>query len=177
MKRPISYAFIDAQNLNLGVRDMGWKLDWKRFRIYLSHKYRVEKAFLFIGFIPENQRLYSSLQQAGFVLIFKTVLTGKGKTKGNVDAELVLHAMIEYPNYEQAVIVTSDGDFACLVEYLSEMEKLRMVISSHQETCSQLLRRAAKSRIFYLTDMRTKLEYMKKRGNAEGQNHIRTTSS
>ena len=76
MKRPISYAFIDSRT-STGVRDMGWKLDWKRFRIYLSHKYRVEKAFLFIGFIPENQRLYSSLQQAGFVLIFKTVLTGE----------------------------------------------------------------------------------------------------
>ena len=61
-KQPTTYAFIDTQNLKLGVRDLGWELDWKRFRVYLQHKYKVEKAFLFIGFFPENQQLYSSLQ-------------------------------------------------------------------------------------------------------------------
>lgn len=44
---------------------------------------------------------------------------GDGKRKGNVDAELVLQAMIEYPNYERAIIVTGDGDFGCLVRYLN----------------------------------------------------------
>jgi uncharacterized LabA/DUF88 family protein len=47
-----------------------------------------------------------------------------GKVKGNVDAELVLHAMIEYPNYDKALIVTGDGDFFCLVEYLIKQDKL-----------------------------------------------------
>lgn len=47
-----------------------------------------------------------------------------GKPKGNVDAELVLQAMIDYRDYERAVIVTSDGDFACLVRYLYEEGKL-----------------------------------------------------
>ncbi|MBI3618501.1 NYN domain-containing protein [Candidatus Peregrinibacteria bacterium] len=166
--RPVTYAFIDAQNLNLGVQSMGWKLDWKRFRVYLQHKYRIEKAFLFIGYVSENQRLYSALQQAGYILIFKPVLTGKGKTKGNVDAELVLHSMIEYPRYGRALIVTSDGDFACLVKYLAEKNKLAMVLSPQYETCSVLLRRAAKSLIAYLKYAREKLEY-KKRGNAEGR--------
>lgn len=170
-----TYAFIDAQNLNLGVQSMGWKLDWQRLRVYLAHKYRVDKAFLFIGYIPENQRLYSALQQAGFVLIFKTVLASGGKVKGNVDAELVLHAMIEYSNYEMAVMVTSDGDFACLVDYLQAKKKLAKVISPSSERCSVLLRRAAKDRMAYLADLRAKLEYTTKRGTAEGRNRIRRT--
>ena len=41
--------------------------------------------------------------------------------KGNVDAELVLHsAAIEYDNYDKAIVITSDGDFRCLFEYLKE---------------------------------------------------------
>lgn len=43
------YTFIDSQNLNLGVRDQGWELDFARFRVYLKDKYGVGKAFLFIG--------------------------------------------------------------------------------------------------------------------------------
>jgi len=76
-------------------------------RIYLRDKYQVEKAFLFIGYIPENQSLYTYLQKSGYLVVFKpTVHDRLNNTKGNVDAELVLHAMIEFQNYEKAVIVS-----------------------------------------------------------------------
>ena len=105
-----NYAFIDSQNVNLGVRSLDWRLSWKRFRQYLARRYDVTTAYLFLGFVPENQDLYRSLQKAGYVLIFKEVTYRQdGKPKGNVDAELVLQAMIDYPQYDQAVIVTSTG--------------------------------------------------------------------
>ena len=123
-----NYAFIDSQNLNLGILDQGWKLDFARFRIYLKDKYKVGKAFLFIGYVMGNEARYSSLQTAGFHLIFKPTLEYKKNkkvvVKGNVDAELVLHSMIEYSNYDKAIIVSGDGDFHCLIKYLSEEDKL-----------------------------------------------------
>ena len=83
-----------------------------RFRKYLEDKYGVVKAFLFIGYVPTQQSLYTALQKYGYVVVFKPTLPlSEGRVKGNVDAELVLHAMIEYANYEQAIIVTGDGDF------------------------------------------------------------------
>ena len=116
MKNGNNYAFIDSQNLNLGVKSQGWKLDFARFRKYLKERYGVEKAFLFIGFVEGNQSLYTYLQESGYICIFKPTLVYKdGTIKGNCDAELVLHTMIEYPNYEKAVIVSGDGDFFCLV--------------------------------------------------------------
>ena len=127
-----NYAFIDSQNLNLGVKSQGWNLDFARFRRFLEDKYGVEKAYLFIGFVPGNQLLYAELQKAGYICIFKPTLEIKENNKiiikGNVDAELVLHAMIEYPNYEKAVIVSGDGDFYCLIEYLVKQNKLRKII-------------------------------------------------
>jgi len=60
-----NYAFIDGQNLHLGVQDLGWKLNYKKFRIYLKDKYKVSKAYLFIGYLPENQELYKSLKNVG----------------------------------------------------------------------------------------------------------------
>ena len=35
---------------------------------------------------------------------------------------------IEYSNYDQAIIVTGDGDFACLIKYLTDKEKLTKII-------------------------------------------------
>ena len=127
MKKPRNnFAFIDSQNVNLGVQELGWKLDFKKFRIYLKEKYSVRKAYLFIGYLPENQNLYRSLQEFGYVLIFKPIMRNSdGEVKGNVDAELVLQAMIDYDKHEKAIIISNDGDFYCLVNYLYEKDKLR----------------------------------------------------
>lgn len=126
------YAFIDSQNLNLGVKSQGWILDFKRFRVFLRDKYGVKEAFLFIGYVRDNQRLYTQLQKAGYICVFKPTLEiSKNKVvkiKGNVDAELVLHTMIEFSNYEKAIIVSGDGDFHCLVEYLERQNKLFKII-------------------------------------------------
>lgn len=158
------YAFIDSNNLNLAVKDCGWKLDFSRFRVYLRDKYNVSKAFLFIGYIDGNSDLYNNLQQAGFILIFKPTLEDKnGKTKGNVDAELVLYAMIEYKNYDKAVIVTGDGDFHCLVKHFLAQKKFKKLIIPNQSQYSALLKRFPSEYIAFVSYLRKKLEYKKKR--------------
>ena len=145
-KKDKIYAFIDSQNLNLGVRSQGWQLDFERFRIYLKNKYNVQKAFLFIGFIPNNNSLYESLKRVGYKIIFKPTVKGKKKgvngVKGNVDAELVLHSMIEFPNYDKAIIVSGDGDFYCLAEYLDKKRKFLKIIVPNTKY-SSLLRKFA----------------------------------
>jgi uncharacterized LabA/DUF88 family protein len=136
------YAFIDSQNLNLSIKDSGWDLDFGRFRKYLSDKYNASKTFLFIGYLSGNESLYAELQQNGYVLIFKpTLLLPGGKAKGNVDAELVLHAMIQYDNYDQAIIVSGDGDFYCLIEHLAKKQKLFKVLIPNRSKYSSLLRK------------------------------------
>ncbi len=157
-----NYAFIDSQNLNLGIRELGWKLDFERFRIYLKEKYAVKRAYLFLGYLPENQDLYNSLQEYGYVLVFKPILKAKdGEVKGNVDADLVLQAMIDYKEYDNAIIVTSDGDFYCLVKYLYTKKKLGLVLSPNRERCSTLLKKTAREKIVFMNNLKQKLEYKK----------------
>ena len=155
-----NYAFIDSQNIYLGVKNRGWTLDWKRFRVHLKETYGVSVAYTFIGRIPEYERIYTNLQRWGYVVVFKEVTyDNHGKAKGNVDAELVLQAMIDFADYEKAVIVTSDGDFTCLVRYLLDKNKLERVIAPNQVKCSALLKRAVKNKIDFLEDARKKLEH------------------
>ena len=158
------YAFIDSQNLNLGVRSEKWKLDYSKFRLYLKNKYGVDKAFMFIGLVQNNQRLYTSLQAAGFILVFKPTIryfeNGKETVKGNVDAELVLHASaIEYRNYDKAIIVSGDGDFTCLAEYLDEKGKLLHIMTPNARY-SKLLKPFA-SYIIQLSKVKKSIEYKK----------------
>jgi uncharacterized LabA/DUF88 family protein len=174
-----NYAFIDSQNLNLGVQKIGWKMDWHKFRLWLSEKYGVTQAFMFIGYMPDNESLYEQMYAHGFLVVLKPTVdvkqrpttdgqtsaaTGKrdpstaprrggtalrmtalgenggvkteeaekSQVKGNIDADLVLYAMKELPNYDKAVIVSGDGDFFSLIEYLRDEKKLLKVLAPNR---------------------------------------------
>ncbi len=179
-KRERTYAFIDSQNLNLGTSKSiyrgnkiiyrGWKLDFRKFRIYLKHKFFVEKALLFIGYLKNNELLYSSLKKSGYELIFKpTVISKDGKSKGNIDAELVLYSCrIEYENFDNAVIVSGDGDFLCLHKFLQEENKLKSIIIPNSKSESSLLKGFSQYKT-YIQYEKDKLRYKK-----GGRTHIVT---
>ncbi len=142
-----NYAFIDSQNLNLGVQKIGWKMDWKRFRQWLADEYGVTHAYMFIGYIADNESLYELMHDHGYLVVLKPTLEVKAQqnpeedqgkdvqkpiVKGNIDADLVLYAMKEYNNYDKAVLVSGDGDFFGLVEYLAQQGKLLKLLTPNQ---------------------------------------------
>jgi len=158
-----NFAYIDSANLHNGVLSLGWKLDYKKFRIWLKDKYHITNAYLFMGFVSKYKGLYTYLQEAGFILIYKEVTyDGIGKVKGNCDALLVLKTVCDFyeKNCEKAVIIASDGDYAELVHFLKEKKALRMVISPNRK-CSYLLRKQ-NIPLLYLDDQRSKMESVKR---------------
>jgi uncharacterized LabA/DUF88 family protein len=154
-----NYAFIDSQNLNIGISSdvihdgkviySGWKLDFSRLRRFLTDRYRITEAFLFIGNLPGNERLYTTLQRQGYILILKPTMTfrdkkGKLCVKGNVDTDIVLYAAaIEYANYDKAVIVSGDGDFISLCDYLEKNSKLAKILIPNKKRYSHLFTKYA----------------------------------
>ena len=162
--REKNFAYIDGANLHKGVKELGWKLDYRRFRVWLKDKYAVERAYLFIGLVPKHKEIYTFLQEAGLTLVFKeTTYDGNGNVKGNCDADLVLWVVRDsYEHaFEKAIIVSSDGDYASLVKFLKERDKLGAVLSPNDK-CSILLKRT-NARIAYLNDQRSVLELKNKR--------------
>ncbi len=158
MRKPLTHnAYIDGANLHKGVQDLGWKLDYKRFRVWLTEKYGVKESYLFLGLIPKYKDIYTNLQECGFTLVFKEVVyDGAGKAKGNCDADLVLRVTRDaYEKaFERAVIVASDGDYAGLVKFLRERGQLETILSpAIQKKCSILLKRTGAS-IAYMNDQR-----------------------
>lgn len=175
IKKPAAnYAFIDSQNLNIGTQKVGWKLDWRKFRIFLDEKYNVKKAFLFIGYMQENEALYEQMHSLGYVVVLKPTVEPhketselaeaqeetKRQVKGNIDADLVLFAMKELGNYKKAVIVSGDGDFYTLCEYLDKKNKLQAIMAPNWQY-STLLKEFDKY-IIRLDTLRHLLKYRKK---------------
>lgn len=152
-------AYIDGANLHQGVKNLGWRLDYARFRVWLQDKYKAEAVYLFIGLVPKNKNLYTTPQEAGYILVYKEVTyDGNGKVKGNCDADLVLKMTADcYENhYDQAILISSDGDYAGLVSFLKERDKFRMLISP-SNNCSFLLRKL-NIPIVYLDSKRNTLQ-------------------
>lgn len=136
-------AFIDGANLHKAIEKDGWVLDYARFRIWLKEKHKVKHAYLFMGYIPKYADLYKKLEGEGYILIFKEVVNGfDGQAKGNCDADLVFEMTKGYfeNTYDRAVLVSSDGDYARLVNFLYENDRLKIILSP-SNYCSRLLRK------------------------------------
>lgn len=158
-----NYAFIDGQNLHFGIKSLGWKLDHKKFRQYLEEEHGVGRAYIFLGFMEEHQDLYSVLQEAGFICYFKPLVRyDDGNIKGNVDADMVLQVMIDIDNYEQAVIISGDGDFSGMLRYLMFRKKLGRIIIPNRDKYSSLFDRLDgfdEKHVTFMNDLRSKLSY------------------
>jgi uncharacterized LabA/DUF88 family protein len=168
-------------------------MDWARFRRWLQEEYKVSRAYLFIGYLPEYEAMYEQLHELGYLIVLKPTVGAldddrisekqrtspeslrsgaqssteshnssevpaeieskklredkaasepakdqKPAVKGNIDAELVMYAMKEMPNYDKAVIVSGDGDFYCLVEYLAAQNKLLHLMAPNWQYSSLL---------------------------------------
>lgn len=180
---PRVFVFIDSQNLNVGVQKFGWKMDWRKFRRFLADKFGVTRAYMFIGYVPEFEAMYEQLHEAGYAIVLKPTfdltkprpeaLSEEGhqdnqKThqddgeekkpiKGNIDAELVLWAMKEMSNYDKAIIVSGDGDFYSLVEYLESKGRLLHILTPNGHYSS--LYNRYESYVLRLDNFRKELAY------------------
>ena len=136
LKIPQNYAFIDGQNFIKSVNKIEEELeplevhlDLEEFRIYLRNKHAVKIAYYFIGYVPNYHRLYEVLKNYGYDLKFKEIAIHDDGIKGNVDVNLTMQTLLDIDNYDKAIIVASDGDYACLVEHLHSIGKMDYIIA------------------------------------------------
>ncbi|MEA2113030.1 MAG: NYN domain-containing protein [Patescibacteria group bacterium] len=155
-------VYIDGANLYRGSKSLDWDFDYKNFYIWLTENFKTEKIYLFIGFVEDQKDLYKFLEKIGYKLIFKRTLKSKGQIKGNCDAELVLKSTedIIRKDMNKMVLVSSDGDFACLLEFAKKESKEVFVVSPSKKL-SYLIRRLY-CETTYLNSLRKKLDKKKK---------------
>jgi uncharacterized LabA/DUF88 family protein len=104
--------------------------------------------------VPERVKFYEYLRTAGYVLVFKQTIFVGEKVKCNCDAEIVLRAMSDYyeQKFDSSILITGDGDFGCLIEFLKNKNAIKEVIAPDKRKCSILIRNKD-VRITFLNDL------------------------
>jgi uncharacterized LabA/DUF88 family protein len=152
-------AFIDGQNLHMGttLSDNSWRISLFKFKIYLEKKYKVNEAYYFLGYVQDiNQEIYSEIQKAGFILVFKqhnSVMLGK--KKGNVDTDIVFEIMkkvYKRKDFDKIILVSGDGDYKLLVDFLIEENKFKKILFPNRKYRSSLYKKLSNNYFAYLDD-------------------------
>ena len=158
-------AFIDGQNLYMGTRSEqpAWVVDLVGFRVYLSQKYKIQRAYYFLGFVNEKyQDLYDSVQEAGFILKFREHNSAMlGKKKGNVDSDIIFNIMKKLYKKElfnKIVLVTGDGDYKMLVDFLIEEDKFEKILFPNKQFASSLYKELPNKYYDYLNNIKSKIK-------------------
>jgi uncharacterized LabA/DUF88 family protein len=170
----MTYIFIDGQNLYLGTRQDGWNLDFSRFYIYLKDKFRSKKIYYFIGYFQdENVDMYNNLSGIGYEVIFKdTNSSHLNKKRGNVDIDIVFEIMktvIESDPSSKIILVSGDGDYKKVVDYLIFKNKFLKVLFPNRKFASSVYNPIGNEYFVYLSnqDVKAKIE-LRKLANEKG---------
>ena len=154
-------AFIDGANLHKSVLRLGWKLDYRRFRDFLAEQFAVRTAFLFLGYVHQNRNLYRDFRNWGYSPIFRPTCRGNsGQLKGNCDTDLAVQAIAGCceDKFDQAVLVSGDGDFVSVTQFLAARGKLKAIVAPSFLSCSKLLRKSGTT-LTLIESHRDELEY------------------
>lgn len=165
--REINLAFIDGQNLHLGTTQNGWKVDHNKLRVYLRDKYHITEAYYFLGYVSEEEQgLYSNLQKAGFIIVFKEHGSGLlAKKKGNVDTDIVFEIMknlVDNKNLSKFLLVSGDGDYKKVVDYLLKKDKFKKILFPNKKFASSLYKGLGSESFDYMENFKTYIEWPKK---------------
>ena len=100
----------------------------------------------FLGYVNERyQDLYTRLQAAGFILIFKQHHAAMmGRNKGNVDTDIVFNIMkslYRQEPFDRVVLVSGDGDYKMLVDFLIEEKRLEKILFPNSKRASSLYKK------------------------------------
>lgn len=174
VKRENNIAYIDGQNLYMGTAKSApkWNIDLARFRKYLLEKYHVQDAYYYLGFVQtgdEYDRLYESIQKAGFILVFREHNSAMlGTKKGNVDSDIIFNAMKRlYLNekFNKIVLVSGDGDYKMLVDFLIKEKRFEKILFPNKKYASSLYKSISRQYFAYLSDegVKSKIAHKKKR--------------
>lgn len=166
----ITYAFVDAANIIYRQKDKGyWKIDLKKLISYLKSRFHAKHVLYFGGVDSSNavqNRLYTKMESWGYEMRLNPVKKftndrGERYNKADVDSRMTFEMMRLEKEYDQAVVLTGDGDYYWVLQYLIEKKDRIWLIASPDKTAKEL-KQLFGPHFTSFDDTRKWLEYTKK---------------
>ncbi len=139
-------VYVDFANLMARCKQDSVNIDFKKFYIFLSERYNTKNIILFSGYFKEKQNEYNINLSIGYIYSFKDIIYNKeeSKIKANCDVDITIKCMqdIYDEKPDQAVLISSDGDFAGLIKlWQSKNIKVTVISPATPDRCSYLLKK------------------------------------
>jgi uncharacterized LabA/DUF88 family protein len=102
-----------------------------------------EAEILLLGRHLKRVRFYIKLSEFGYKLFLKPVKLyeqedGSTKRKANCDVDMSFHLMKEKDNFNQAIILSGDGDFLPILKYLKKINKSIIILGRAERTAKEI---------------------------------------
>lgn len=114
-------VFVDIQNIYYGARDnFNGKIDFKKLleNVVRGRKLIAAKAYI-VNSEVDNRQFVKLLSQLNYEVVSKSLKTRMdGSQKGNLDIEMTIDIMNLKDKLDTVILVSGDGDFVPLVEFL-----------------------------------------------------------
>jgi len=139
--------FIDVANVIYSLRDLGWRIDYKKLQEYFRTCCKLVNIYFYYSTNKENigqANLLEMLARKGFKLVVKEVKIIKLKNgnqlfKGNCDVELTIDMIDIMPAYDTAILLSGDSDFAPLIKYVQKQGKRVIAISTRNHISKEII--------------------------------------
>lgn len=160
-----TYIFIDSANLIFGAKATGkWKVDFSKLFKYLKNKYQTNKIFYYTGFKPKSSDIQKikKLETIGYIVKSKPlkfinqksiiqknqcpkckynwdkIINKPPLVKANCDVDLTLDVLQHQSLFDQIIVLSGDGDFLVLYQYLESIGKKVKIISESKLTAKSI---------------------------------------
>jgi uncharacterized LabA/DUF88 family protein len=143
-----TYVFIDAANILYSQHTLGWNISYERLMAYFKKEcQQLGMCFVFIGrFSSTNKqnKFFDMLDINGYKVVSKPVKKIKispdvSVNKADLDVEMSFEIYERAKEYDTAILLTGDSDFAYVVERIKKQEKRVIVMSTRGHISSELL--------------------------------------
>ena len=174
-------CFIDNANIFHGQQDVGWRIDWRRFGVYIGRENEIWQTYFFASeshaprseetsfyqFLKEQLRWEVVLYQLGRRTISCTNCnhTEVVPAEKGVDVGLATKMLMLAMNraYETAILVAGDRDYLETLKYIKGMG-LRVEVVAWAANLSSDLAAESSVPVLHLEDLRREIE---KEGNGK----------
>lgn len=162
------YGGIEVYDFNYSVLDKK-PLDLNKFINYLEKKLVENKLnqaqIVLLGRHIQRAKFYRKLKQFRYELKLKPVkifTDNEGNTtkKANCDVDMTFDLMRFMGQYSEAVILSGDGDFAIVLNYLRSKGR-KIIILARAERTAKEMKQLVGSNFRDFSRLRTKLEFLR----------------
>ena len=159
----LTCVYIDAANIILSAKDIGFDLDLSLLFQYLYDKYRYCKIIFFIGDVEYLTSVEKIIINHGVELVVKQTVREGGKIKANCDVELTNRVSVDVERniVQRIILMSGDGDFVALTDYARDMGKCVICIPVNPKNTSIFIKHRPYLRLMYLIQIKDLLENKK----------------